>query len=438
MKFVDRYKISLHNISNNKSRSILTTMIVYIISFLIMAIVCVALTYYFNQNRIMDKYYGTVGEATISYNNYNGDKTGRKLDKSLYPQFKEVISKHEKDISNIKFQVNNLYDFTVVDYDYAINLDVIEGAGITNKNKNTNKVYISTSVVDSYYSAYGKSLEVGSKYNYTYATYDSITQMGKQHALELEVAGIFKTAKIDSYNSINAIMDLEYALNNFENAVITSFTISFNIDKVSFNPNTFKDGLKSLVNDLTNTLPKSYYSYTNSKGEQIQKEDDSVRSETLTELNMYMIVGYVILGFAGVLALILMLLSIGSLANTIVISVNKNRKFIGLMKALGLNERDLKSTIKYESMTTIVVGVLLAFITLFAVSVPLKYMSSEILEGSLSMYLARVKYDITFEMPFYVPVLTIVFFILFTLLFSRSSMSKISKTDPMAVISEVA
>ena len=151
-----------------------------------------------------------------------------------------------------------------------------------------------------------------------------------------------------------------------------------------------------------------------------------------------MIIGYVILGFAGVLALILMLLSIGSLANTIVISVNKNRKFIGLMKALGLNEGDLKSTIKYESMTTIVVGVILAFITLFAVSVPLKYMSSEILEGSLSMYLARIKYDITFEMPVYVPLLTIVFFILFTLLFSRSSMSKISKTDPMAVISEVA
>lgn len=436
MKFVDRYKISLHNISNNKSRSILTTMIVYIISFLIMAIVCVALTYYFNQNKIMDKYYGTVGDATISYSNYNGDKSGRKLDKSLYPQFKEVIDNHEKDISSIQFQINGLYDFTVVDYDYAINLDVIEGSGITKKNKNTNKVYISTNVVDTYYSNYGKSLEIGSKYNYTYSTYDG--QMGHQHTMELEVAGIFKAAKKDSYNSINAIIDVDYALNNFENAVITSFTINYNIDKVSFNPNTFKSGLKSLVNDLTNTLPKSYYSYTNSKNEQISKENDSIRSETLSELNMYMIVGYVILGFAGALALILMLLSIGSLANTIVISVNKNKKFIGLMKALGLNERDLKSTIKYESMTTIVVGVLLAFITLFAVSSPLKYMSSEILEGSLSMYLARIKYETTFEMPFYVPLLTIAFFILFTLLFSRSSMSKISKTDPMAVISEVA
>ena len=154
---------------------------------------------------------------------------------------------------------------------------------------------------------------------------------------------------------------------------------------------------------------------------------------------MYVIIGYVILGFAGFLAIVLMLLSIGSLANTIVISVNKNKKFIGLMKALGLNERDLKSTIKYESMTTIIIGVLLAFGSLYIIKAPLTSISSGILESTFTMYLAKIKdYAIIMEIPIYVPILTIIFFILFTLLFSKSSMSKISKTDPMAVISEVS
>ena len=72
MKLFDRYKISLHNIKNNKSRSILTTMIVYVISLLIMVILCVGLSFSTNMKDVTRKYYEVSDEAIeTSYYNYN-------------------------------------------------------------------------------------------------------------------------------------------------------------------------------------------------------------------------------------------------------------------------------------------------------------------------------------------------------------------------------
>ncbi|MBR6072109.1 MAG: ABC transporter permease [Acholeplasmatales bacterium] len=438
MKFVDRYKISLHNISNNKSRSILTTIIVYIISFLIMAIMCIAITYYVNQNKIIYKYYETVGETNISYNNYNGDKQGKKFNKDLYVTYKNVIDKHSKDINYIEYSINNMYDVGLTDYSYPIKLNIIEGTGINKSIKNSNKIYVSSNYVSQYYNNYGKQLSVGSKFIYNYS-YSPNNKTYENEEIELEIAGIYKAEKKNNYNIKNVYIDCEYVLNNFKYSSISSFNIEYNIDKISFDSSRFKNELKSLYEEIKEIMPLSYNRYTNGNNEVVEKEYESVNCSVLEDLKMYVIIGYVILGFAGFLAIVLMLLSIGSLANTIVISVNKNKKFIGLMKALGLNERDLKSTIKYESMTTIIIGVLLAFGSLYIIKAPLTSISSGILESTFTMYLAKIKdYAIIMEIPIYVPILTIIFFILFTLLFSKSSMSKISKTDPMAVISEVS
>ena len=56
----------------------------------------------------------------------------------------------------------------------------------------------------------------------------------------------------------------------------------------------------------------------------------------------------------------------------------------------------------------------------------------------IANYLNEIEYKIVFALPIYIPLIVLIFFIFFTLLFARSSMSKIAKTDPMAVISEVA
>jgi len=177
---------------------------------------------------------------------------------------------------------------------------------------------------------------------------------------------------------------------------------------------------------LKSTLPKESPRY------------DSVNCNALTDLTMSKIVGTVIIAVAAFLCLVLILLSIGSLANTIMISVDKNKKFIGLLKALGLNEKDLKSTIKMESVTTIVLGVLLAFGTVFLFKGMIGGLNELLLTAMFSNYLNEIEYSIIFSLPIYIPIIVLVFFVFFTLLFARGSMSRIAKTDPMAVISEVA
>ena len=120
------------------------------------------------------------------------------------------------------------------------------------------------------------------------------------------------------------------------------------------------------------------------------------------------------------------------------ISVDKNKKFIGLLKALGLNEKDLKSTIKLESITTIVSGIILAFLTIFIFKGLLSNLNTIIINSMFSDYLREIDYVTVFDLPIYVPIVVLLFFVAFTLLFARESMSKIAKTDPMSVISEVA
>ena len=139
-----------------------------------------------------------------------------------------------------------------------------------------------------------------------------------------------------------------------------------------------------------------------------------------------------------IFSLILILLTIGSLANTIMISVDKNKKFIGLLKALGLNEKDLKSVIKMESITTIWLGVILAFVTMLLASPVLSDLNDKLINVMFNDYLVDIDYTIVFNIPLYVPLIVFIFFVTFTLIFARGSMSKIAKTDPMVVISEVA
>ena len=98
------------------------------------------------------------------------------------------------------------------------------------------------------------------------------------------------------------------------------------------------DKLSVFVESLNNVLPRDNPEY------------DSVDCYALSELNMSNIMSFAIIGAAAFLCLVLILLSIGSLANTIMISVDKNKKFIGLLKALGLNEKDLKSTINKKAI----------------------------------------------------------------------------------------
>lgn len=436
MKFFDRYKLSLHNIKNNKSRSILTTIIVFVISILMIFILSIAISFSKNYNEIVMTYFQKSGEdITIEYYGY-GENDTYHLDLTEYEKIKNVINEHEETISYSKYEVENYYEVGFQNHRFAKtnDIEIVEGTNATREHENTSKVLISTDFVQQYYETNNIVLKPNSTFEYVVSYDRGNDEYGnsllKEYKLNLEVIGIFKHLNVENdffyYGQTNdIIMDIEYFLSTVEEAYISSFVYHYLATNTNFNKEEFVNNLQAVTDKLNDIIPKrgSY---------------ESVNSVALSDIKLSNLLSVIIIVLASFLCLILILLSIGSLANTIMISVDKNKKFIGLLKALGLNERDLKSVIKMESITTIVFGVILAFIALYVFKEQVAYLNELLISSMFSFYLVDIDYKITFDFYIYVPIIVLIFFIVFTLLFARSSMSKIGKLDPMAVISEVS
>ncbi|MBO5712465.1 MAG: ABC transporter permease [Acholeplasmatales bacterium] len=426
MKYFDRYKLSLHNINNNKSRSILTTIIVYIISLLLTVILSIGISFSLNTNNIIKKYYSEATEfIDVSY--FRGEYSTI-INNSNYSSLYDVILKHDSSISytshNANLYDNNLY---LEDHGYFPSnfVEITEGRAPVFSDANTNKVLVSAEYAREYYDLTGEKLDLNDTINYSIR----IDLQGdfKFVETELEVIGIYKNknVEISPFSSENIIMDIQYLLSLDSDLYAHDLHYYYDVTKVGFNINEFSDNLLNLVADLRDSLGEGYI-------------DSSIYSSAENDIFVSKILIIIVIVMALVFSLILILLSIGSLANTIMISVDKNKKFIGLLKALGLNEKDLKSVIKMESITTICLGVILAFVTIVVAKPILTGLNDMLVTAIFSEYLIDIDYEIIFNIPIYVPAIVMAFFIVFTLIFARGSMAKIAKTDPMAVISEVA
>lgn len=442
MKLFDRYKISLHNIKNNKSRSILTTIIVYVISLLIMVILCIGLSFSVNTKNIIKKYYqSSVEPITVNYNNYGyGENSEGILDKTVYQNLSNILENHKEIIQYSKYSYHSSSDSIVIQehrFPIVEHIEIIEGSNVNSTHSNTNKVLVSSEFAQEYYEDNGEPLKPGDTFSFAinhYVNQPDHSSKSYSKDLTFEVVGIFKLADVEKEayesslvpNSAPLIADAAYLINNVPEFSYTNVSYYYNVSLTNFNSDELINNLTSLVDSMEESLPKEDPKWS------------SVSCYALDDLKMSSMIGTIIIALAAFLCLVLILLSIGSLANTIMISVDKNKKFIGLLKALGLNEKDLKSTIKLESITTIVLGVLLSFGTVFLFKGLVGGLNEMLLSSMFSSYLNEIEYTIAFSLPVYIPLIVLVFFIFFTLLFARGSMSKIAKTDPMAVISEVA
>ena len=427
MKYFDRYKLSLHNINNNKSRSILTTIIVYIISLLLTVILSVGISFSLNTNNIIKKYYSEATEfVVVSY--FSGEYSTI-INNSNYSGVYDVILKHDSSIS-YSLHNANLFDnnLVLVDHGYFPSnfVEITEGRAPVFSDANTNKVLVSAEYAREYYDLTGEKLDLNDTINYSIRV--DLDGDFKFIETQLEVIGIYKTKNVEISPFSNEdiiIMDIQYLLSLDSDLYAHDLHYYYDVTKVGFNINEFSDNLLNLVADLRDSLGEGYM-------------DSSIYSSAENDIFVSKVLIFIVIVLSLLFSLILILLSIGSLANTIMISVDKNKKFIGLLKALGLNEKDLKSVIKMESITTICLGVILAFVTIVVAKPILTGVNDMLVTAIFSEYLIDIDYEIIFNIPIYVPAIVIAFFIVFTLIFARGSMAKIAKTDPMAVISEVA
>ena len=147
MKLFDRYKISLHNIKNNKSRSILTTAIVYIISLLIMTILCIGISFSNNMSSVIKEYYQKSTEPiSVNYYLYGNSTDGGVFDKNVYSTLKTTLVNHEPVISYAKYQNGYGSNISIGDHRFALNdyYEIIEGANVTKEDSATNAILVSS------------------------------------------------------------------------------------------------------------------------------------------------------------------------------------------------------------------------------------------------------------------------------------------------------
>lgn len=443
MKLLDTTKVACHSIWNNKSRSILTTIIVAIVSALIMFIVSFGLLFNDNQLKLNRQLFDKSGYSISIQSKYYNQST-EYISKSELNQFSDLVNEYDDIIDSIYMRPSNNglslvlpneinndkipLNYMVMDTSKFVvrNSGVITEGRLWNKGDvNKTHVWLSESYIASL-AKKGIYLSIGDKINIELYEYDNNTN---NYQTEFTLIGIFNEILDESfqYNGLDVIFDYRTFVNSF-NAEIDSININYIPPTgVAYNFNLIYNRLKSFNNSLSNLFPEY---------DQDIYTRERVYCNFVQQMDASILLGYIIILVSIVLGLIVLLLSIGSVANTIIISVDKNRKFIGLLKALGLNQKGVKKLIKVEAFITIFLGLMVGALIIFSANGLLEIVVKEILDSMFSFY--DLDINIVSRFNFLLPLITFIVFYLFAVLFSRGSLKKISSQDVIETISEVA
>ena len=460
MTFRDCYRLTLHSIKENKARSILTVIISTFLSTLIMGMMALAVSFSKNSDNIINKaYFSDDAIVTVNYQNsrVQAVEDQEVFTKKYLDSFYKVINDYSDMVQFIQYETNVLSTFNFVDSKYSqeVGINIVEGRNIEPSEKG-NEVIVSKAF-------YLKSLEDEDIEDHTIGSvHTSKVQYRKvvnirsteQHELNLEyvVVGIYDYPEEQSvvingekrfvaYN--NLIADINTLLNlDTDDIYISAFTIShFTNGKVN-SPKKVINRFNSLKTALNKLLPQAvsveYFQGLGGGIELIKHYSDGAKCNVYEKYAENDAIRFIVIAIAIFFAIILLLMSIGSLANSVLISIERSKKFIGLLKALGMRGRSLKSIVIFESITLISVGVIMGYLLLFTLYTPLTSLINTIIGSTYSSYLKVTAYVSSIYIPIYILLGALFAFILLTYLFSRGSLHKIAKTDPMAVISEVS
>ena len=459
MTLKDSYAFSLHTIKENKSRSILTIVISTFLSLLIMGLMCIVISFVQNGNRVLNKVYFEDSIVSVEYSNYRaqGNKNQKLFDKSYYEPYKEVLKKNEDLVSYVTYQVttNGRYNMIYTDPDYPIStgIELIEGRNILPSTGDVHEVLVSQATYAQSMSYGGNPYSVGSIheesmwYNYNVGN----RYYSKEIPVKYKVVGVYsitgdkymvdgtKDAAFEGYSMIG---DINIALDLMDSTAYPEFYISatkiyYKNSVQGINPKSITNRISAFSDEIEATLPSAVVSMNTPMGVTYD-ETSPMNCRLLSDFKMLNMYRLIFLIGGGVISLVLLLMSVGSLANSVMISIDRSKKFIGLLKALGVKGRELKRVIIFESVTLISIGVLIAYGLLWALSTPLGLVATALTNSIYGNQALLVNYTPTLSLPFYVFIGAVVLFVLLTLVFARGSLRKVSKMDPMAVISEVS
>ena len=449
MTFKDCYRISLHTIKENRYRSILTVIISTFLSFLIMGMMSLAISFSKNGNEVIAQaYFVENSMVSVDYSNPQVIRAGQQglFKEKHFDNFNKALKDHEDVVDYVIYRPNVVNWFTFTDPNYPVyaGINIVEGRNIQSSEAR-NEAIVSKYYADEYGAQIGKTYTKTSAMSY-------IGEDGRNTRenvdLTFTVVGIYDYIEDFTMLSNGSETTPQY------NYVIADIGVCFNLESdylyissaslCHYNETKDKaairtiNKLKALRNDINHFLPQSVTIRMDMLGFISYIYNDAAICSVCDVYDQNQLLRLIITLSAIGFSILLSLMSVGSLANSVMISIDSSKKFIGLLKALGMKGKSLKLVVILESITLITVGVLLGYLLLFILTNPMTTIIRAIMNSAYGEYVAMIGFNAAIYLPFYVFAGTLALFLLLTFIFSRGSLHKIAKMEPIAVINEVS
>lgn len=427
MRLSDRIKLAFHNLVQSRSRTILTVIIVFIVSALISVIVLMGLNFTLNTNKEIKDTFEKGGSTYrfVAFENFE-PYSSSKINREEYSKLSVVMSKQSGAINNVYAaasglsygDINNcyLYDYN---YGFVTGGTLTAGRVWTKEDSGTNAVWLSEAAVETLSEALAEPLKIGDSFSF---------EDNPNAETVFILRGIIKNIQSTNYfeESPDFIIDFSYAYEHlYSHMSIGEIFMKFAAPQKKYRLKSVMNGIKAFVDEVDGSFPKAV---DPNYGNEIPR----ITNDILDQYEAIYLLNLVVTGLAIILGLIVLFLSIGSIANSVIINMDKNKRFTGLLKAMGLRHGNVKSIVYIEASISIILGIILSTALILSINQYLKQLIS-----SLMSYLFDRNMSIIFSMPVYLPFAITAVFILTALLFTRGSLRKIEKQNVISIISEV-
>lgn len=338
MRFNDILKLSLMNLKNHKSRFIINSVLVTILTFVFMLILYLGFSLNYNFNKAKEIYAQKTNFSCIANQIYD------------YQGVKKIISnKNKKELTSISCVTTDYYF-----YDFELNYSPEYSLEIGNyPNPNTNEIAISFDYIDTY--------KIGDKFIV--------------NNLEYIIVGFV----FSSYSSIN-LLDLNYNIENLDKfTTIRSFSISYQYDDEMKN-----NGLKTYIS-CYNTM-KKYYSDTS--------------EYSLQNYNNLNVKANMILCVCILIAFTVFFFMLGILDNSIMMYLDQSKKFIAISKTYGMKKKQMISYCMIEKILEIIISIIISTILVIVISPLFSGLSSYFMDLLHDIAYSTIREYFTYESNF--------------------------------------
>lgn len=375
MKLSDIFRISLRNGLSNRNKNILIFLILFTIETIILVFLLTGINININLRKTYKNEISKEGiEITCSSNTGITNGTLNDIYYSTNQKYVTELS-YNTVITYLYFDSNNKNEFD-------LDTDILD---------NNPFLYLNKEFEDSY--------SIGDTYS---------TSSG-----DFIVKGFIESSKYDGIASLKYLVSI---------AKITMLEINY-----TWNENDNLDSVYKFYNDYIKDL-------------KIIFPDDpfftGVKCHVIESFNAAKSVSVKLICLVSVIAILLFILSVGTIVNSITSTIDDNLYQIGIYKSCGIEDKDLFKIIFFEIFMNLTLAIILAALfTICISSVISKFVLK--LEDTIAFLVLDGKIP-SFSNKFYfipyVPILVLAISFLIIVVFSKRSVSKILKADVKKII----